>query len=539
MFNCENCCYCNYGNKVVCPFYNANFENVETDKLRSADKEDYSSALYLAFCYLYGNRMEKNERKAISILKKLARKKYIPAEYILSICYFDGIKVSKNPELAFEICKEAARHGCNLAEIKLYECYRDGVGTERDLYEAKKWCGSAAGHKSKELYTKYAELCCSEAYGKISLKEACRYYLKAYEEGINPDSTLAKLKELHQNHIEECFSATVNFSSGNEALADFCINNNFISLYKQAIHYYKQELKSVLEKIAETEELEKEAEKPVEPRNNSGPSMYRDINLYKRYVYEMQKNLEKRGIKLGPSPNDITRLKDKISNCYSRFFNEVADIQQKVLYERASQGNASEQYALGKLFYNEDFKLCDKEEAVSWFKLSAEQGNCMAQCRLACCYEDGIGTTKNLSEAAKWYKLAADQGLMIAQEKIGVFYAKGLGVEQSIHSAMDYYRLAAKKGSAIAQYNLGYCYFINNDPLLLGDYNYKEAVKWYTLAADQNCAVAQNNLAGCYFYGYGVDIDYNKAKELYELSAKNGCEKAVVNLKTCIAKMED
>lgn len=57
----------------------------------------------------------------------------------------------------------------------------------------------------------------------------------------------------------------------------------------------------------------------------------------------------------------------------------------------------------------------DEHDAFKWYQMAAEKGHGEAQCRLAYCYMNGIGTIKNTSEAKKWYNKAAEQGVMEAK----------------------------------------------------------------------------------------------------------------------------
>ena len=52
----------------------------------------------------------------------------------------------------------------------------------------------------------------------------------------------------------------------------------------------------------------------------------------------------------------------------------------------------------------------DYGEALKWYRLSAEQGNDVAQFNLGVMYEYGRGVAKDLQEARKWYEKAAAQG---------------------------------------------------------------------------------------------------------------------------------
>ena len=61
---------------------------------------------------------------------------------------------------------------------------------------------------------------------------------------------------------------------------------------------------------------------------------------------------------------------------------------------------------LGEQYLNKG----DVERAVSCFKKSAEFGNAKAQRWLGACYYFGTGIREDKQEAVKWYRLAADQG---------------------------------------------------------------------------------------------------------------------------------
>jgi len=124
----------------------------------------------------------------------------------------------------------------------------------------------------------------------------------------------------------------------------------------------------------------------------------------------------------------------------------------------------------------------DYKEAVKWWKLSAEQGDALAQTLLGSMYDNGDGVPQDYKEAVKWYRLSAEQGLAQAQYYLGVMYAEGELVSQ----------------------------------------DYKEAVKWYRLSAEQGIAQAQYTLGVMYVIGKGVPQDYVLAHMWFNLSSSNG-----------------
>ena len=66
-------------------------------------------------------------------------------------------------------------------------------------------------------------------------------------------------------------------------------------------------------------------------------------------------------------------------------------------------------------------------EAVKWFRISAEQGAAIAQLKLSRMYADGLGVPQDQSEAVKWLQAAAEQDLATAQFSLAQLYAKGQG----------------------------------------------------------------------------------------------------------------
>jgi TPR repeat protein len=132
----------------------------------------------------------------------------------------------------------------------------------------------------------------------------------------------------------------------------------------------------------------------------------------------------------------------------------------------------------------------DNEEAVRWFRPSADQGFAAAQYNLGVMYDIGEGVREDNEEAVRWYRRAADQGFAAAQHNLGVMYDIGDGVAEDDGQAVRWYRRAAEQGYAIAQFTLAVRY-------RQGDgvpESAAEAEYWYGLAAEQGNVLAQTNL---------------------------------------------
>jgi TPR repeat protein len=86
------------------------------------------------------------------------------------------------------------------------------------------------------------------------------------------------------------------------------------------------------------------------------------------------------------------------------------------------------------------------DEAVSWYRKSAEHGSVLGQSNLAFMYENGRGVRKDLTEAAKWVQAAAAQNYGGAQFHLAEMYEDGLGVPKDKIAAITWFILARQAG---------------------------------------------------------------------------------------------
>ena len=86
------------------------------------------------------------------------------------------------------------------------------------------------------------------------------------------------------------------------------------------------------------------------------------------------------------------------------------------------------------------------DEAVSWYRKSAEHGSAMGQSNLAFMYENGRGVHKDLTEAAKWVQAAAAQNDGGAQFHLAEMYEDGRGVPKDKNAAILWFILAKWAG---------------------------------------------------------------------------------------------
>jgi TPR repeat protein len=134
----------------------------------------------------------------------------------------------------------------------------------------------------------------------------------------------------------------------------------------------------------------------------------------------------------------------------------------------------------------------DYEEAINWFRASAQQGYPPGQTSLAECFFEGNGTGMNIAEAIVWYSLAADKGYNPALIGLGECYLEYS--HKNYPEAMRCFRAAADAGSAEGDYMLGYMYEWG-----LGvTKDWKEAANWWIKPATAGHVKAQGSLGDYY-----------------------------------------
>lgn len=116
----------------------------------------------------------------------------------------------------------------------------------------------------------------------------------------------------------------------------------------------------------------------------------------------------------------------------------------------------------------------------------ASQGDADAQLALGIRYLEGDGVIKNDTESTKWMARAAKQGLIEAQYRYGLALLEGRGVVQDYKAAFDWIQKTAQRGYAPAQYSLGELYRYGTGTAI----DKSRAYLWFNLAAAQGVEAA-------------------------------------------------
>lgn len=110
----------------------------------------------LAFRYVDGQDIEKNEEKAAYWFKKAAIQGDLLAQYNLGLRYRKGLGVEKSEKKAAYWLTRCAIQGDALAQYHLGLMYRNGRGVEKDNHEAAFWFYVSARQGDVEAQREFA-----------------------------------------------------------------------------------------------------------------------------------------------------------------------------------------------------------------------------------------------------------------------------------------------------------------------------------------------------------------------------------------------
>lgn len=217
---------------------------------------------------------------------------------------------------------------------------------------------------------------------------------------------------------------------------------------------------------------------------------------------------------------DLVFAPDVFSNCSKLDGNIVYDLDIAVVTEMASQGDPSYQYRLAMCYLNGDGVTKDPETARKWLEKSAKNGYVLSQAALGDFYSKGEPGNRNLTEAIKWYTLAAYNGNVSAQSFLGDCYLNGIGVKQDPATAVRYYKQAAGQGDENACKQLGNCYYFGKGT----GKDYQEAAKWYLITAREGDAESAYYMALLLYDGEGMEKNDAEALKWAEKALDGGIE---------------
>lgn len=192
----------------------------------------------------------------------------------------------------------------------------------------------------------------------------------------------------------------------------------------------------------------------------------------------------------------------------------------------ASKGNSGAQFYLGKIYFYGWFEVQQNYKyAFDWFKRSFDNGYDDASTYLNWFYQEGVVVPQDKEQAFIYAKISALNGNSLAQINVAIYYFEK-GTEICNTEGLKWLSIAANLGDNNAVYMLGKAYLegkiVEQDTI--------KAIELLHQAIQMNNDEAMLILANCYKEGNGVKKDINKCIELLEQAKECGNVKALENL---------
>jgi len=186
------------------------------------------------------------------------------------------------------------------------------------------------------------------------------------------------------------------------------------------------------------------------------------------------------------------------------------------LMSLTEQKHLTASYFLGIQYESGEVLAQDLKRSRELYELAAQGGHVQAQFNLAMLLRSINPGSK---EAIAWLKSASDKGLVEASYNLARAYEKGLGVSRDDKLAFDLYQSAEKAGIREASLALALLLIrggkdIEKNPAL--------GVRKISQMALEGQPQACLNLGILYENGYGVKLDYDKARHWYTRASKLG-----------------
>ena len=124
--------------------------------LLSAQQDEPSSQVQVAFSYLEGKGVEKDLKQAVYWYEKAAAQGDKYAQYYLANTYQFGIGVESDYKKAFELNWQSAEQGLALAQFQVGYFYEKGLGVKQDYKKACEWTEKAAFQNYPQAYHQLA-----------------------------------------------------------------------------------------------------------------------------------------------------------------------------------------------------------------------------------------------------------------------------------------------------------------------------------------------------------------------------------------------
>ena len=178
------------------------------------------------------------------------------------------------------------------------------------------------------------------------------------------------------------------------------------------------------------------------------------------------------------------------------------------------------QFLLANAYFSGHGVASDPAQGFHWMRISAENGNNLAQMNLAIRYQNGDCLPMDLERSFYWFSRACETSDdPFAMFALGMCYRQGHGTKQDHRTATNWLRKSAEAGKKEAQYQYG-------RQLLLGNGTPpfpSAAVAWFWKSSTQGYFLAHCILGVLLVKGTGMPQNYAEAARLIKLASVRSC----------------
>lgn len=497
------------------------------------------------YCYLY------DYAKGLEFYNKAIALGYAEAFSKLAFFYLSGIIVDKNEQTAFYLLKQAESIGEKKALYAIGLMYAEGKGVEQNYFEANKYFSKCLDNNIKVGYYglgMYYERCLKDT------KTAVKFYQKSLDE--YPEA-IEDIKRINPNYFEsEALDAVSLYIIGEKCLNDGKYEKAIEYLNKSADLYYPKALLLLGSCYKVGKGVDIDYNKAFKFIKTAADQNDNDALCTLAYMYERGCGVQKDKKKALDLYQTAANLGSVYAKYMLNFEEQIKDDAIPVSLEKAFEiaKHAFDQKDYNKALdytdlYPKDAKLqslsgdCYYQlgsfvEAFDCYKKSALQNCEDGLLGLGYCYEKGYGIQQDMSKAEECYQKCID-----CNSPQGFYYMGMMLLNASKPDVAYTYLIKAAQMGVKNAYTIGLCNYYEtlhdtNTSEKYKDINYDDFFIKREIIRFKQCSEKQDPLSICslglyHYEGLVVERDMKKALELFEKSVELGYKTANYYMGIC------
>lgn len=363
-----------------------------------------------------------NHNSAIPKLKKAAEMGNTNAQTLLGTLYLAGSVIERNTALGLELLTNATQQNDATAQYMLGSIYlRGDFKVKSNLKLAEKYLLESANQENPTAQLTLGNAYHQGTFGEKNLEKARYWYEKSFKQG-----ELEAMQMLG-------WMTLIGEGGKKDEMIGFMLISTAASQGNNGAQYMLGLLYA-----------------------NGSYGVPEDIEKARMWLTKALKTIPQAQEALDKLPkqkNEQAQIETNYTyKAHLAYKSEEYDIAKLYALKAIKQNNdASAQYILGGIYYFGNGEPRDYQQAVYWFKKSANQNLSAAQLMLGRMYLYGSGVTQDFEKAYYWLLKAAQQNDDLAQFEIAKMYATGKGVKQDDNRFIDWLFKAAENGNQEAK----------------------------------------------------------------------------------------